>query len=170
MTTQTITREHLLDLLSRVTDTSIADLTDTGQGAGVYTGAEWAERGEDYGSDALFVLVHDGGPLAPYCNWDYCAYRAMDDLRDALAAEGVYAEQCTSWYSAIYPIHPEPEMIVRSPEPATLGLAAAVFAVNDAALDGRISRDEHAKALCGIGVALEVLHLSWDDLDAVKGA
>jgi hypothetical protein len=69
-----------------------------------YSAKEWRERGEDYGTTGVLVLVHDGGDLAPYCSWDYCQYAAMDDFRSFLEGRGYYVEQCTSWYSAIYPI------------------------------------------------------------------
>lgn len=63
---------------------------------------KWAERGEDYGTDSLLVLVHDGGDLAPYCNLDYCSYGSAEKLQRRLVKAGLYVQQCTSWYSAIY--------------------------------------------------------------------
>ena len=30
--------------------------------------------------------------------------QTIDSMSEALSAAGYYAEQCTSWYSAIYPI------------------------------------------------------------------
>lgn len=98
------TLAQLLALLVKVTGDSADAIDNPGNGSAVYTHAEWADRGEDYGNDAMFVLVHDGGPLAPYCNGDYEAYGAMEALREALEGLGLWAEQCTSWYTAIYPL------------------------------------------------------------------
>lgn len=68
-----------------------------------YSPEEWADRGESYGRDSLLIVVHDGGNHAPYFNLDYCAYEAWEDMLAYLREHGVYAEQCTSWYTAIYP-------------------------------------------------------------------
>lgn len=59
---------------------------------------------EPYGCESTLVVVHDGGDLAPYFNWDYKQYDSMEGMRLALEKIGYYPEQCTSWYSAIYPI------------------------------------------------------------------
>jgi len=69
-----------------------------------YTPKEWRERGEDYGGNAELVVVHDGGDLAPCFNWDYCEYKLREAM-DKVVREtvpGMWVEQCTSWYSAIY--------------------------------------------------------------------
>lgn len=68
-----------------------------------YTPQEWRKKGERYGRSSVLVMVHDGGPLAPYCNLDYGAYALHDRLVERLAALGYYFEPCTTWYSAIYP-------------------------------------------------------------------
>jgi hypothetical protein len=68
-----------------------------------YSPDEWAKRsGEEYGRDSLLVLVHDGGDLAPHCNLDYCNYKAHEKLYKSLRKLGLFVEQCTGWYSAIY--------------------------------------------------------------------
>lgn len=67
-----------------------------------YTPEEWKERGEKYGTEALVVVVHDGGDHAPYFNWDYECYKLIEGLAEELAKIGCFAEQCTGWYSAIY--------------------------------------------------------------------
>lgn len=64
-----------------------------------YTPQEWAKRGEDYGQGAELIVVHDGGDLAPFFNYDYDVYRLMDA---ALNKVGTWAEPQTSWYTAIY--------------------------------------------------------------------
>lgn len=69
-----------------------------------YSPAQWRERGEEYGRESKLILCYDGGDLREYCNWDYQNYRAIDRLSAHLAKHGYYVEQCTSWYSAVYPI------------------------------------------------------------------
>ena len=80
------------------------DRTDHGEGGRFYTPKKWRERGESYGLGSLLIVVHDGGDHAPAFAWDYEEYDLMDRLRKRLAPLGVYVEQCTSWYSAVYPI------------------------------------------------------------------
>ena len=63
---------------------------------------EWKAKGEVYGTESVLVLVHDGGDLAPYCNYDYMQYDKIDSLSEALEQAGYYVENCTSWYSAVY--------------------------------------------------------------------
>ena len=75
---------------------------DTGGCKMFYTPKEWKERGEKYGTNALVVIVHDGGDQAPYFSWDYECYKMMERMTEALAKIGCFAEQCTGWYSAIY--------------------------------------------------------------------
>ena len=78
------------------------DAAQTGGCRVFYAPDEWRERGEDYGLKALLIVVHDGGDHAPYFNLDYCAYVAWEEMNTNLKLHGVYAEQCTSWYTAIY--------------------------------------------------------------------
>jgi hypothetical protein len=67
-----------------------------------YTPEEWRARGEKYGALSVLVVVHDGGPYAPLFNYDYEDYKAIEAMQKALEPLGLYAEQCTGWYSAIY--------------------------------------------------------------------
>lgn len=60
------------------------------------------EKGERYGLESVLVVIHDGGPLAPYFNFSYEQYERMERMSEALEAIGYYPEQCTGWYSAIY--------------------------------------------------------------------
>lgn len=69
-----------------------------------YAPEEWKDRGEEFGTMSDLVIVHDGGDLAPWFNLDYGRYGLNDRMQDALARKGLYVEQCTSWYSAIYPV------------------------------------------------------------------
>lgn len=66
------------------------------------TPEEWKGRGEKYGTESVLVVMHDGPPLNTYFNLDYCADAHIEKLWKALGKIGMRAEQCTSWYSAIY--------------------------------------------------------------------
>jgi len=72
------------------------------EGRYFYTPKEWSERGESYGCDSLAIVVHDGPPLAPYFNVAYEDVKAYRNMQAALEREGLFAESCTCWYSAIY--------------------------------------------------------------------
>jgi len=88
------------------------DMTDHGGGGRFYSPQEWEDRGEEYGLGSLLVVTHDGGDHAPAFNWDYEAYDLMEELRLRLQKIGVYVEQCTSWFSAIYPTQkPKPSAL-----------------------------------------------------------
>lgn len=98
--------EGLSDLGKKAAEAVLAT-TGAESGGGCrafYTPEEWAARGEKYGTGSVLVVVHDGGDLAPSFNMDHCAYESMERVRKALEPLGLYAEQCTSWYSAIYKI------------------------------------------------------------------
>ena len=47
-------------------------------------------------------MVHDGGDQARYFNLDYEQYEAHERMHAHLEQLGLYAEQCTGWYSAVY--------------------------------------------------------------------
>jgi hypothetical protein len=82
-----------------------ADFPDASGGGcrAFYTPDEWRARGEQYGADAELIVVHDGGDLAPYFSYDECCYDLLEGMVEALSPTGTYAEQCTCWYTAIYP-------------------------------------------------------------------
>lgn len=80
------------------------DLTYHGGGGRFYSPQEWQDRGEQYGVRSVLVITHDGGDHAAAMNMDYGAYALMEELADRLQNHGLYLEQCTSWYSAVYPI------------------------------------------------------------------
>ena len=68
-----------------------------------YSPKEWKDRGEEYGTESLLVVVHDGGDAAYWFNYDYMAYSMIDKMTKELQEKlNVYAEQCTCWYTAIY--------------------------------------------------------------------
>jgi hypothetical protein len=73
-----------------------------GGGKAFYTPKEWANRGENYGHESVLIVVHDGGDQARYFNLDYEQYEAHERMHAHLEQLGLYAEQCTGWYSAVY--------------------------------------------------------------------
>lgn len=98
---------HLNDEQKRIADSIVRVLGSKASGGGCrafYSPEEWTERGEDYGANSKLVLVHDGGDLARFCNYDHRDYEAINRLDNALREIGYYVECCTCWYSAVYPI------------------------------------------------------------------
>ncbi len=71
-----------------------------------YTPAEWAKSDNAWGADSKLILFHDGGDLARFCDYDKQDYDAIAELDKALDEIGYFCQQCTSWYSAIYPNEP----------------------------------------------------------------
>ena len=65
-----------------------------------YSPQEWAERGEEYGSESELVIVYDGGDL--FDIMDGYNYTLQDELIKTLAKIGLYFEPCTHWYCAVY--------------------------------------------------------------------
>ena len=80
------------------------DLVHTGGCRAFHSPGEWAARGEEYGTKSLLVVCHDGGEVRYAFSYDAECYTLVDGLQDELKKIGVYAEQCTSWYSAVYRI------------------------------------------------------------------
>lgn len=79
-------------------------ITSHYSGGRFYTPQEWADRGEQWGREALLIITHDGGDHAPAFNYDYEQDDLREGLRAALAAEGLYLEQFAQWCSGVYPI------------------------------------------------------------------
>ena len=77
---------------------------DSGGCTTFYSPKEWAERGEKYGRNSVLVVCHDGGDVGNYFNYDYENYKAIKRMSNALREVGLYAECCTAWYTAIYPL------------------------------------------------------------------
>lgn len=90
-------------ILSTAREACDRDLA-TGGCRAFYSPAEWEDRGEEYGTKSLLIVVHDGGDLARFFNHDYQAYDSIAKMQTALKGLGLYAESCTCWYSAVYPI------------------------------------------------------------------
>lgn len=78
--------------------------TYTGGCRAFYTPEEWRQRGEDYGRNSALIICHDGGEVGDFFSYDHGNYERIDQMTNALRAIGYYAEQCTSWYSAVYPL------------------------------------------------------------------
>lgn len=80
------------------------DMTYTGGCRTFYTPEEWKKRGEKYGHDAVLIVVHDGGDVASFFNMDYEQYALTVAMQNALGKFKLFAEPCTSWYTAIYEV------------------------------------------------------------------
>ena len=93
------------------------ELTPTG-GKAFYAPAEWREREELYGVESHLVVVYDGGTMRPAFSMDAAYERDCDHYRQTgeerepyalyegmqakLREAGLYFEECTGWYSAVY--------------------------------------------------------------------
>ena len=67
-----------------------------------YSPKEWKARGEQYGLKSQLIVVYDGGDHRRFFNMDEEEYKLWDEMHDALGKVGVYAEECTGWYAAVY--------------------------------------------------------------------
>lgn len=86
------------------------EATYTGGCRTFYTPEEWAERGESYGRDSLLIVVYEGSDVAPFFSFDACYrtgaasdYEPCESMSAKLREVGCFPEQCTTWYTAIYP-------------------------------------------------------------------
>ena len=97
-----MTRKQLQKLI--LDTATICDEVHTGGCRPFYSPQEWKEHGEEYGTDAVLIVVYDGGDLRYFFNpsAEWGASKLCDKMRKALAKHGYYYEQCTGWYSAIY--------------------------------------------------------------------
>jgi hypothetical protein len=95
------------------------ELTHTGGCTAFYAPADWRKRGEEYGHKGELVVVYDGGDLRPVFSMDAAydldcmiyqetgkpsttPYSLYEGMTAKLRAAGLYFEECTSWYCAIY--------------------------------------------------------------------
>lgn len=77
-----------------------------------YSPTEWRARGEEYGGESHLVVMYDGcTSLKRVFSMDACyesgraeGYKHYEALGDKLAEAGLFFEECTRWYSAIYTI------------------------------------------------------------------
>jgi hypothetical protein len=67
-----------------------------------YSAKQWKDRGEEYGTEAELVIVHDGGDFSEYFSYMSEYPKLQDRMNEALNKLGLYAEPCTCWYTAIY--------------------------------------------------------------------
>lgn len=89
------------------------DLPETGGCKTFYSPKEWAERGEEYGRSSVLIVVYEGSDVAPFFSLDACyeqarpgksnCYARQEAMADKLGAIGLYSEECTTWYCAVYP-------------------------------------------------------------------
>jgi len=91
---------HIMATLTR----ELGKAPDGGGCTAFYSPAEWLARGEKYGRGAELIVVHDGGDQASFFSYDYENYGNIDKMNETLEELGLYAEQCTCWYTAIYMI------------------------------------------------------------------
>ena len=95
-------------------------LTDTSGCKAFYTPAEWSAKGREYGGRSHLVIAYDRGSLRPVFSMDAAydldcdhyqrtgksrePYALYKGLRVKLREAGLYFEECTRWYSAVYSI------------------------------------------------------------------
>jgi hypothetical protein len=72
----------------------------TGGCKAFYSPKEWSSRGEKYGARSELIIVYDGGELGEVCRLDGAFY---NELVGSLKGYGLYVEECTGWYAAVYP-------------------------------------------------------------------
>jgi hypothetical protein len=80
------------------------DRARTGGCRAFYGPAEWDARGEAHGRGSVLIVVHDGGDHMAHFAYEHEDYEAIDRMADALRPLGLYSEQATVWYSAVYRI------------------------------------------------------------------
>lgn len=80
---------------------------ETGGCKTFYSPKEWRARGEPYGRNSELIVVYDGGAVMPFFNGNVAyegGWTLMEEMNAALKKVGLYAEECTGWYAAIYKI------------------------------------------------------------------
>lgn len=80
-------------------------LLETGGCKVFYSPREWQKRREDYGLKSELIVVYDGGCHRHALCLDAAAefgYTLYEALNERLRTIGVYMEECTGWYGAIY--------------------------------------------------------------------
>lgn len=80
-------------------------LDDSG-GPIFYSPKQWRERGESYGESCELIVVYDGADIRTALSfdraYDFGSYAPLEELAAELRRLGVYAEECTCWFSGIY--------------------------------------------------------------------
>lgn len=92
------------------------DATDTGGCKAFYSPQEWEDRGERYGTGSVLVVVYDGGDHRRFFNLDsafvynpvkghdVACYDWHEGMGAALGEVGLYFEECTGWFCAVYEV------------------------------------------------------------------
>jgi hypothetical protein len=93
--------------------------TYTGGCKAFYSPSEWRTRDEQYGTEAHLIVVYDGGALGPVFSMDAAhdldaditqqtgrpspaPYALYEGMQNKLREAGLYFEECTNWYCAVY--------------------------------------------------------------------
>lgn len=88
-------------------------LTDAGGCKAFMDPKEWKARGGEYGTRSVLIVFHEGGDIGHAFSYDRCyergsgrasSYAKLEAMSDELKKIGLYAEQCTRRYSAIYEV------------------------------------------------------------------
>jgi hypothetical protein len=73
-----------------------------------YSPGEWKQRGEKYGTESILVIVYDGSDLRSVFSMDACydarSYEPYEALQERLSTAGLFFEECTGWYAAVYKV------------------------------------------------------------------
>jgi hypothetical protein len=99
-------------------------ITYTGGCTTFYSPEQWKARDEEYGTRGVLIVVYDGGEVRPVFNMDaayaqdfeiraamqefkeplgkFKPYEALEAMQDELKKVGLYSDECTGWYSAVY--------------------------------------------------------------------
>ena len=94
--------------------------TNTGGCQAFYSPAAWVAREEQYGTKSHLVVVYDGGAMRPVFSMDAAydldcgnyrqtgkardPYQLYEGMQKKLREAGLYFEECTRWFSAVYSI------------------------------------------------------------------
>lgn len=93
--------------------------TDTGGCKAFYAPSAWRARGEQYGAESHLVVVYDGGALRPVFSMDAACdhgeprtpYALYEGMQRALREVGLFFEECTTWYCAVYDALPRRDLL-----------------------------------------------------------
>jgi hypothetical protein len=99
---------------------------DTGGCQSFYSPSEWSARGEQYGKGSVLIVVYDGSDLRSYFSMDAAyeggcllanhlrsqgksttginCYETIEKVQAALESVGLFVEECTGWYAAVYKV------------------------------------------------------------------
>ena len=95
-------RQAATAILKRLREASLDGKVETGGCRLFYSPKEWKDRGEEYGTEGILVVVYDGGDAYHHFSYNTEAVSYLDKMAEALKKVGVHAEACTGWYSAVY--------------------------------------------------------------------